>query len=235
MSNLSYLSIDLFAVISLSICITLTSPRKKLIKNRPTSSLLGITTVASIVGYFILSLIFLISGLTMMSNHEYYQRWPSKYSSGASWWTLADNWETTVIYISGFQFFITSGVVFSIDYHYRNNLNHNYSLIFSYLALYIISAVMLLGDVNNLSIAFHIASEDFNSINTTSPVWSECQKNNECEPSPAMPFEFRLSLFFLNLGCLILLCIYEGIFIIGPFSNYIRKTYPTKLSIKFKV
>lgn len=62
---------------------------------RPTSSLIGPLHVASVFGYFVISLGYLVGALYLMQSDKNYVPWPTRLSQGASWWTLGDNWEST--------------------------------------------------------------------------------------------------------------------------------------------
>lgn len=53
------------------------------------------------------------------------------YSHGASWWTLGDNWESTVIFFVMFFQFITSAFVFTFGSVFRENVFKNWFLMVS--------------------------------------------------------------------------------------------------------
>lgn len=52
-----------------------------------------------------------------------------RYSQGKSWWTLGDNWESTVIFFTIYCQFITSAFVFTIGSMFRRAACRNYLLL----------------------------------------------------------------------------------------------------------
>ena len=88
MPMLDYLFIDVIMVMSLSAAITRAPPLETLGRNRPTGSLLGPTTVASVLGPTAFNMICLRLCMRLVAAHPEYVRFPAAYSQGAAWWTL---------------------------------------------------------------------------------------------------------------------------------------------------
>ena len=65
---------------------------------------------------------------------------------------------------------------------------------------------------------FHIASIQFNSELTQSPVWRAYQDDpdNPRPPSPGMPFRFRLLVWLLVQVGIVGACLWEKIVVQGP-------------------
>lgn len=58
---------------------------------------------------------------------------PDRYSHGANWWTLGDNWESTVLFFTMYFQFITSSFVFTFGSIFRKSIFHNKLLVVSFL------------------------------------------------------------------------------------------------------
>src|SRR4051812_15400654 len=95
--NLGYLSIDLLAVVPLTFTMTLSKPRKDLGPKRPTSSLLGMQTVSSVLFFLFVSTISILLNLKIIASDKDYVRWPSQNANMAAWWFLSDNWESSTL------------------------------------------------------------------------------------------------------------------------------------------
>ena len=79
-------------VTAVSWAITRAEPLERLGKHRPTSSLLGPTTIASAAGLTIINTVVTCLAITKMSAHPNYIKFPATLSQGADWWTLGDTW-----------------------------------------------------------------------------------------------------------------------------------------------
>lgn len=228
MSSMSYYCIDGIAITSLCYTMTLSEPVNILSKKRPTASLLGPVTVASCLGIFLLSFICLVSALMMMRNNPDYIKWPAQYSSSSDWWTLSDNWEGTVLYAVMFLFLISSAGIFSFGYKFRLPAIKNMPLTINLSTLFVITTLTLLMDANDFSDMWHMASYEFNSRDTFSPVWTEYQLDGG-NTSSAMSFEFRLKLFGLILAFIVMSIFWQACVMEGFIGEYIKHRFPIKL------
>jgi magnesium-transporting ATPase (P-type) len=230
MSAMSYYSIDGIAITTLTYTMTLSRPVQKLSKKRPTASLLGPIAVASTLGVFLCAFIALVSALLMMSSHPDYVKWPAEYANTADWWTLSDNWEGTVLYAVMFFFLLSSAGIFSFGYLFREPIYANWTLMINLGILYVLTAVILLGETTYLSDLWHIASRQFNKHDSVSPVWDKYQKEGG-STSPAMSFDFRLKLFILIMAFVSLAIFWQSQVMEGFIGNYIRQKYQIKKRI----
>lgn len=87
-----YLMIDVVIVSAVSWALTRAEPLDRLGKHRPTSSLLGPTTIASAAGLTVLNTGVTFLAIKKMSAHADYLKFPASLSQGADWWTLGDTW-----------------------------------------------------------------------------------------------------------------------------------------------
>jgi len=211
----SLVTIDGVAVILLSYLITKAEPMPELRRERPTSSLLSMSTIFSVVGYHLVNVTVMVSCLHLATSSQDYKRFPASYSWSNRWWELSNNWEATVIFTTVFPQFITSALIFSFGAQFRRGLHHNVLLILAWVALFGLNSFLLLADSNPLSEVYHIASEDFNGDSSEYPVWKEYQADGG-KTSPAMSFTLRLSMWGLTSVGLVLAMLWEFVFIIGP-------------------
>ncbi|EFJ32188.1 hypothetical protein SELMODRAFT_439526 [Selaginella moellendorffii] len=225
--QMDYFFIDGVAVLTLGYAMTLSYPEAKLGKDRPTSSLLGAENVASVLGIWIINLCFLIAAVVMMANDPNYVKWPASFSHEASWWTLSDNWESTVLFFTMYFQFITSAFVFTFGSGFRKNVFNNHLLIGSYAGLVILFSFLLLLPHSSLTSLWHVASEQFNRLGTDSPVWILYQKAGG-NPSPAMPLRFRRNLWLIIIASMIGNCLWQKLCVDGFIAKTIAKNHPSK-------
>ncbi|KAH9540758.1 hypothetical protein CY35_14G023000 [Sphagnum magellanicum] len=224
LSQMDYIFIDGVAVLILGYAMTLCYPEDKLGKVRPTSSLLGPLNVASVVGVWGINIVFLVGALRFMHTQTGYVKWPASYSHGASWWTLADNWESTVIFFVMYFQFITSAFVYTFGSVFRKSVFLNWVLMVSYGGLLMFMSVILLLPANAFTSLWHVASEQFNRPNPSSPVWIEYQEHGG-KPSPAMSLSFRLSMWWLILGNLAVIIFWQKAIVLHNLWRASNQTY----------
>jgi len=225
--QMDYIFIDGVAVLSLGYAMTLSYPEDTLAKDRPTSSLLGPLNVTSVVGVWVINLLYLVGALRFMATHAGYIRWPAVYSHGASWWTLGDNWESTVIFFVTYFQFITSAFVFTFGSVFRKNVFKNWFLMVCYGGLLVFMSTLLLLPHSGFTSLWHVASEQFNKTNSTSPVWVAYQKAGG-SPSPAMPFKFRFQLWWLILTNLVMIILWQKVFAEGRVAKAFANRFPSQ-------
>ncbi|BBN18845.1 hypothetical protein MPTK1_8g05990 [Marchantia polymorpha subsp. ruderalis] len=224
--QMDYVFIDGVAVLSLGYAMTLSYPERKLGKMRPTSSLIGAMNTGSILGVWIINIVFMIGALLLMNREPGYVKWPAKYSHGADWWTLGDNWESTVLFFTMYFQYITSAFVFSFGASFRRNVLFNWFLTVTYWGLVVFMSFLLLLPHSGFTELWHVSSEQFNSPNPISPVWSMYQTNGG-HPSPEMSFSFRFRLWWLIVANICTNVIWQKVVAEGPVAKYVAKTCPS--------
>ncbi|EFJ04479.1 hypothetical protein SELMODRAFT_432379 [Selaginella moellendorffii] len=215
--------IDGVAVLSLGYAMSRCNAEKILNKVRP----LGPLNVASVLGLWGSNVVFLVAAICFMASQKDYVRWPAQYSHGASWWTLGDNWESTVLFFTMYFQFITSAFVFSFGSKFRKTVFKNLSLMVSYWSLIAVCSCLLLLPHNKFTEVWHVASEQFNHANPASPVWASYQKNGG-QPSPAMSFDFRFKLWWIILASLAVNIAWQKVVVEGPLARILAAKYPSK-------
>ena len=129
MCNMDYIFIDVIVVMAMSYVMTKSGPKRVLQPRRPTSSLLGPETVASVVGMQAIHLLFLLFAFVVIWNDPDYVPWPAHLSKGAQFWVTGDNWETTVMFCIFAAQFCSAAMTFSFGGHYRAPIWENWGLV----------------------------------------------------------------------------------------------------------
>ena len=196
-------------------------------KTRPSHGLLSARTAGSVLGVWLINTAFTVGALFYMSGYSGYVRWPAKFAVGASWWTLGDNWESSVLFFLTYYQFITSGVVFSFSGGFNRTVWRNWFLMLVWGALFALTTFLLLSPPNAVTFTFHIASQAFNRVGTDSPVWMKYQAAGG-EPSPGMPYAFRLGLFLIVLGNLVCQGLWQNLVINGRAGRSVARILPSR-------
>lgn len=222
---MDYVMIDGVAVLVLSYAMTLSHPVDILPKDRPTSSLLGPTTLFSVCGMQVINVIVIFSALAMASADPKYVAFPAKFAAGGSWWTLGDSWETSVLFIVVYSQFVTSAIVFSFGHKFRKPVYENLFLFGFWILAYGFTSWLCLSDPNGVTDTFHIASRGFNSnITGPSPAWQKLLGDGIA--APEMDSALRLRLWLLTLGGMCATVLWEYGVVLGPVRDYFMKRSP---------
>eukprot|EP01052_Picozoa_sp_SAG31_P034049 SAG31_NODE_3923_length_3749_cov_2.030685_1_plen_188_part_00 len=176
MCTAAYLLIEGFIVIIISYTMTLCHPVDTLPPRRPTSSLLGGTTVASVCGINLINVLVMSTSLILMERGDYgYEKWPTEdVPNTSAWWLLGDAWETTIMFVCFANPFMTVAIVFSFGDTFRKPIWHNWLLCLVYAIFWSFMSYLLLtplpgGKPNVLHAIFHMASIQFNGIDYCYP------------------------------------------------------------------
>jgi len=215
MSPVAYITIDGVAVVALSYFMTLSEPRSRLHQCRPSSSLLSNVTIASVCGAHAINIMVLIIVIHMVTSHPDYVKWPSKLSSMEIWWELSDNWESTMLFAVVFPQFITTAIVFSFGAKFRRGVRHNLGLLVFWAVFLVFSSCLLLMDPNEVTRIYHYGSDNFNGEGTPYNIWQKHQANGG-RISSGMPFKLRFKIWCVISAGLVLMSLWEFVFIIGP-------------------
>jgi magnesium-transporting ATPase (P-type) len=122
--------LDGFWSILMAFSLPLARAAKKLSPTRPTASLLGPRTMATVCGILAINFIFLVIALGVLFNADWFQcrKWNSDDVSDVR--TQGDNYETTVLFlVGGFQY-VNSAIALNFGYAWRENFWKNYVFVF---------------------------------------------------------------------------------------------------------
>ncbi|ETI31700.1 hypothetical protein F443_21362 [Phytophthora nicotianae P1569] len=211
MSQWCWILADGFTLVGCSYVITLSKPLKELKDTRPTSSLIGPTTLLSIFGQEAINVIYLCCGVHMLMSEVWYCPFSPDDVDVAKWWLLSDNHMATVLFFSIIFQQHTAAWTFSFGSIYRQSIWCNYLLLVFFAAVGALDLYLVLGEPSSLTDQFRISS----STNVVGL------------PDVAMPMSFRLKYFGIIMGNLFTCILFEYFVVLGPVRTYFRNKYHT--------
>ena len=156
-----------------------------------------------------------------------YVRWPAKEAVSSQWWTLGDNWESTVLFFCTLFQLTTAGVIFSFGSSFSRVVVRNWFLILSWGIIFVLGVFLLLSNENYLTFVFHIASQAYNDDTPSSPTWKAFQEKGGA-PSPGMSLGFRLGLFGILMSNLVVAAVWQKLVEpVGPLARLFHRIAPT--------
>jgi len=189
MGPMCFISIDLFTVVITGV-MAFGPSLDTLHCTRPTSSLTGPITLASLAGVQLLNIVFYVIQLFMLGDTEGFIPFPSDITT--SWYYLGDNWQCTVIFVTAIFPLLTCAATFSFGGVHRKPVWSNIRLTLTLGLGFVFASLLLLLPSNPLSRVFHIASEDLNS-----PCPAKCYEaylQNHPEVTVTSPSDFVYTL-----------------------------------------
>ncbi|KAE8895609.1 putative cation-transporting ATPase 13A3 [Phytophthora fragariae] len=213
LSQWCWILVEGFMLVGCSYVITLSKPLDELKDMRPTSSLIGPTTLVSILGQEAINIIYLACSIHMLSSEVWYCPFSPDNVDVAKWWLMSDNHLATVLFFAViFQQHIAAWV-FSFGSQYRQPIWRNYLLLTFIAAVTTLDLYLLLGEPSIVTDRFRIAS----STNVVGL------------PDIPMPMSFRLKYLGMILGNIFTCILFEYVVVLGPVRSYFRNKYHTDL------
>ncbi|RLN54584.1 hypothetical protein BBJ29_009433, partial [Phytophthora kernoviae] len=209
MSEWCFILADGVTLVGLSYAITLSKPLPNLNEQRPTSSLIGPTTLTSIVGQELINVIFLFSGVHMLISEVWYCPFSPDNVDLAKWWLFSDNHMATTLFFTIITQQQLAAWVFSFGSRYRAPIWRNYLLVAVFALLVALDIYLILGEPSVVMDLFRISS-------TTNVV---------VLPDIPMPFSFRAKYFGLLVGNVATVIFFEYVIVLGPVRDFLRKKY----------
>ena len=192
---------------------------KVLAPERPTSSILGYHTVLSYLGVFIINLSFVIGGIGLLFDQDWFQtrKWESSDVSDAR--VICDNYETIVIFlISGYQY-ISSGIVYNFGFVHRAPFYTNWRL-WIFAIIFTVIHVIIIFHPSRLSCFFRVNCD--NSHVLRSATIDEAIPIQNPWGDTIMPHDFRWKIFLLILFNTLLIIFWETAVMNGPIGRSIK-------------
>ena len=180
-SNARYLLIDTVAAPALTAAMAFSEPLRRLVDRRPTASLLGAQTVASVVLVLAINALFMAAQLALMVGDPDYVPFPAEFAAQHDWWITGDNWESTVVFTALFVPFVAAAAIYSLGSHFRRPALRNPWLASTSTALVVVASLLVLLPPCYFTKAFHVASEQYNT-----PCPADCYPDDE----PVDSFDF---------------------------------------------
>jgi predicted P-type ATPase len=209
LSEWCFILADGFTLVGLSYVITLSQPLPELGDQRPTSSLIGPSTLCSILGQEVINVVFLLSGMYMLVSQRWYCPFSPDNVDLAKWWLLSDNHLATTLFFTIITQQQLAAWIFSFGSRYRAPIWKNYSLLALYAALAVLDVYLLLGPPGKLTDGFRISSGT----------------NVMVLPDIPMPLAFRAQYFVLLVGNVVTAVAFEYVVVLGPVRDWMRRRF----------
>ncbi|KAJ3396598.1 hypothetical protein HDU92_002546 [Lobulomyces angularis] len=227
-----WIAIDSLITILLSWTVTLAKPAERLSKDRPTARLLGLQTVASIVGQFIINIIFIVVAFVTLYKQPFFKchEFDASASNIALWWLLGDNYEAAVLGLMVLFQFINSAATVNFGYKFRASWYKNYTLVIVYFLEMAFVCFLVLAGPNPVGCFFRINCGSVNILEkefNIKPYWEIPQYNNIAGHN-IIPEYFRTTLLILGLTNSLLNILFERLVVIGPIGEIFKKKFGVK-------
>ncbi|ETO70411.1 hypothetical protein F444_13078 [Phytophthora nicotianae P1976] len=175
----------------------------------PTSSLIGPSTLLSILGQEMINVIFLVSGMYMLTSQRWYCPFSPDNIDLAKWWLLSDNHLATTLFFTIITQQQVAAWVFSFGSRFRASIWQNYPLVLIFGILTALDIYLLLGPPGKLTDIFRVASGT----------------NVIVMPDIPMPLAFRVQYFVLLVGNVIAAILFEYFVVLGPVRDRLRHRF----------
>jgi cation-transporting ATPase 13A3/4/5 len=222
-SEWCWVFLDGFWVISMSFSIPFSGVAAKLAPERPTSSILGPHTLASVLGVLVINFLFMVLGLGLLFSEDWFKCRKWEPGSIADVTSLGDNYESSLLFtVMGYQW-ITSGIAFNFGFQHRASGLLNWRFMFFAIVWTIIHFVVILYP-SELSCFFRVNCDNENVVRGAT--------NNEYTPiqnpwnTTLMPVSFRHTILILCIFNGVALIMWEYLVINGPVANYLKSLFP---------
>ncbi len=195
--SLDYLVIDVIIILSLTYALTKCEALPTLKRDRPSSSVLGPYTVASVIGTTLINFLFAVGALQMMTAEDNYIEWPLMCADSNFWYQLGDNWEASVTMTVFFFQLFHIGFIHGFGGRMRQSVWHNKLLCALIFSFYVGFSFLILSDANDFTRLFHYPSFNYNDVGTETNAWqnyqggdpASCEEIGEPYPCPAAEAE----------------------------------------------
>jgi predicted P-type ATPase len=208
-SQFGFMMLDGAILVGLSYGLTRARPQTKMGSQRPTSSLVGPTTVCSLVGAAVIHWLFLYGAIHDLTTQAWYCPFTPDNVNLVQWWLLQDsNLGSTLWFIICFQQ-MSTGLTMGLGSRFRRPIWHNIFLLFWYALLFVVIVVTFVGPPSRFGDQFRVAS----STNVVGL------------PDIPLPVDFRWELFGWAIADTAAVLIYEYFFVLGYVRDYFRAKY----------
>eukprot|EP00123_Amoebidium_parasiticum_P018505 comp24227_c0_seq1/m.44649 comp24227_c0_seq1/g.44649 ORF comp24227_c0_seq1/g.44649 comp24227_c0_seq1/m.44649 type:complete len:1428 (-) comp24227_c0_seq1:888-5171(-) len=224
----AWVFLDVFIVIPISYALSLSRPRAKLAKYRPTARLLGLQTVVSACAMTFFNGLFQVLSFVLLFNEPWFKchEFDGNRVDIERWWEMGDNYEAEVTAIM--TIFQMIAVPFALNFgsKFRRPWYYNYLLVFLLSAYFSVMAVALLADPNPLGCFFHIncgTPDALASLGYSASAAFNIDQWYLPGGHNIMPTSFRYKLFALVLGNIAVVWAFEAIVVLGPVRSMLRR------------
>lgn len=205
--------------VSMAFSLPLSHAAEKLSPTRPTASVLGFQTLASVLGILFINFLFQVGAIAYLWQQDWFacRMWEANDLSNVL--VIGDNYETEVLFlVGGFQY-ITSAVAFNFGYEFRGSWFRNYVFV-GLVILYSTIMIYITFVPGQLSCIWRVncVNEDVRRSVTDDPFPIQNPFN-----TTVMPDDFQAGIFGLMISNAIIISAYEYFVV-----NGVRRYYAAK-------
>ncbi|TYZ68913.1 hypothetical protein PybrP1_012251, partial [[Pythium] brassicae (nom. inval.)] len=208
-SQFGFMYLDGAILVGLSYGITRSRPQKVLTTQRPTSSLVGPTTLFSLIGAWAIHALFLFAGIRYVMGQSWYCPFSPANVNLVQWWHLQDsNLGSSLWFLVCWQQMVT-GITMTLGSKFRRPVWRNFFLVGYYLLLAVVLCILFLGPPTRFTDQFRVASST----------------NVVALPDIPLPLSFRWELFGIGMANTVTAVLYEKLIVLGPVRDYFRAKF----------
>eukprot|EP01069_Polyplicarium_translucidae_P001636 Polyplicarium_translucidae@DN1750_c0_g1_i2.p1 len=238
MSEMQFMLIDCLICTLVANAMIRSAPRAELVSRRPTASLLGPSTVLSVVLMHAVNLIFLGMITYLMYNFANFKNareWNQQFPSFA-WWSRADNYEAATIFIWGATQLVNAGFLFSFGGEFRKNVFRNVMLTALCGSLQCVFLYLTVGGPSAFTCIFRTNCDNATSSSFKNGVLAVVSRVGEGLPfhgeggDNIFPLKWKMVLSLLCLLNSLVNMAVDRLIINGPPAAYYRRVAEKELS-----
>jgi predicted P-type ATPase len=208
-SQFGFMFLDGAILVGISYGLTRARPLTKMNTQRPTSSLVGPTTLVSLIGCSVIHWLFLYGGIKYVTTRPWYCPFSPSNVNLVQWWLLQDsNLGSSLWFLISAQQ-MSTGLTMNIGSRFRQPLWRNVFLVFWYIVLLVALMVLFLGPPTRFSDQFRVAS----STNVVGL------------PDIPLPVSFRWELFGIGAANTIAALLFEKFIVQGFVRDWLRQKF----------
>lgn len=206
LSQWAFIFGDGFVLVGLSYGLSLVKPLNELGHERPTSSLVGPTTLVSMLGHEVLHVLFLYLAVHLLMTEPWYCPFNPANVDLVKWWLLQDSHLGTTLFLVTAPQYITSALAFGFGSRFRRPVWTNPFLMAYATSLMCILAYLAFAEPNIVTERFRIATST-NVIGL---------------PSIPLPSSFVAKIAGVVVGDMFAVLTFEGLVVAGPVRRMVR-------------
>ncbi|KAJ1916557.1 hypothetical protein H4219_003724 [Mycoemilia scoparia] len=232
----TWIFIDSFVTVGMTLALSLAKPAKKLASSRPTAKLLGPQLLSSIIGQVLINFVFLVGMMGIMFRQPWYRcnEFDSRDINLALWQQLGDNYEAEIIETFLLYQMINAAGTFNFGHKYRESWWRNYVFVFVFVAYFVFVSVMVLTNPNRLNCLFRINCGDPDALvdlGYPRPSWHIAEYNSPIGNN-VLPTNFRWLLWGYALCNAVAVYGYEYFVVLGPVGQWMKRLWQSKFGNK---
>jgi len=216
MQGVNWLFVDFVVCLGITSTLTLAEPKPKLSSRRPTASLLGPSTMGSVLGHVVINFVCMCVAYVTLSAMPWYTRFDPSQMNPQDWQLLGDNYEAALLFVLSITQVTNSGVVMNFGGQFRRSFFRNWQMMTVWFSLTGFVFYMVLVS-SPTSCYFRVNCDG-----------QECSRNGwtSCGSSDTLwPVDYRFGLATLLAINIASLFLWERLVIQGPVANSSRAKY----------